>query len=142
MYRLGQIFYRIGNYHEAISWLSKAIETENKNYSFADIDYIFECAQAYQCEYGLNNLQCARYYSDWVDWCETLLSREKLPEKHLNLYLEALERGLFGQNRNLSKAIDICEIAISQEDFYTEGYLCEIRTKLANLQQMNADTTL
>lgn len=135
MYRIGHLyFYDLDDNKSAIGWYIKAIE-----HGYADMDCYYEYANVSTRLYGNQSTDGPKYYEKWGKMCED--GFDTISRRHLDLYIEALERGRYGQKRDIQKAIDVCKRALSQNnpEFGRTPTRYGVRHKLATLYEQTGD---
>ena len=129
MFRIGHIYYYdLDDKKSAISWYIKAIE-----HGYVSADCYYEYANLSSRLYGSQSTDGPKYYNKWAQMCED--GFETITRRHLDLYIEAFEKGRYGQKQNLQKAIDVCQRALAQNrpDFGRTPSRYGLRRTLADL---------
>lgn len=135
MFRIGNIYYyELKDENEANNWYKNAVEN-----GCTDLDCYFEFASVSTRVYRERSVNGPIFFSKWADICEQQI--ETIPRRHLDLYIEAFEKGRYGQRKDINKAIEICRRAISlnRPEFGETEFKHGIRYELAGLLKSIGD---
>ena len=108
LFRIGELYEQqlletdyISSQSTALEWYRKAM-----NNRCEDQDYIFSSFVRVKAP----KYELSRVYNIWLDKCDNHLSEQST--RHIENYIEAFQYGWYGANKNISKAIEVCEKAI------------------------------
>ena len=127
MVKLGHFYYNENEMRLSALWYLEAIDN-----GYVDLESYFEAAKA--CSYDREKENyCIEFYSEWAKLCES--NFDSLSGYDMDLYIEAFRFGRYGQEKDIHKAIDLCQRAISLKQS-SSGHL---RYTLAGLLQQLGD---
>lgn len=121
MARLGRIYYHRGDMNRAATWYLEAIEHGHEY-----LESYFECVKAC-AESKYYTKHCNSLFDKWAEICDKEL--KTIPDNMLCQYILAFIEGKYGQEKNLNKALEICEQALKYNRTFVREYMDELLDK-------------